>query len=102
MARATIDNADRALLPGQYVRLRLFVTEQPDALMAPQAAVGSSQMGAYLFVVGEDNKAEQRLVSLGRTDGDLVAVIKGVSEGDRIITGNLQKISPGAPVQPLP
>ena len=102
VARATIDNADRALLPGQYVRLRLFVTEQPDALMAPQAAVGSSQMGAYLFVVGEGDKAERRLVSLGRADGDLVAVSKGVSEGDRIITGNLQKISPGAPVQPIP
>jgi hypothetical protein len=44
--------------------------------------------------------AEQRLVSLGPTDGDLVAV-KGVAAGDQIISGNLQKIGPGAPVQPL-
>jgi multidrug efflux system membrane fusion protein len=43
-----------------------------------------------------------RTVTLGSTDGDRVAVLKGVSEGDRIITGNLQKIGPGAPVQPLP
>ena len=49
-----------------------------------------------------DNKAEQRLVTLGPTDGDLVAVTNGVSEGDQIITGNLQKIGPGASVQPMP
>ncbi len=50
----------------------------------------------------KDNKVEQRLVSLGPTDGDLVAVVNGVAEGDQVITGNLQKIGPGALVQPLP
>ena len=44
--------------------------------MVPQTALGSSQLGKYVYVVGEGNKAEQRLVSLGPTDGDLVAVRK--------------------------
>ena len=101
-ARATIANADFTLLPGQYVRVRLHLKDEPDALLVPQAALGSSQLGKYVYVVGEGNKAEQRLVTLGPTDGDLVAVTKGVNEGDQIITGNLQKIGPGAPVQPLP
>ena len=70
--------------------------------MVPQTALGSSQLGKYVYVVGEGNKVEQRLVSLGPTDGDLVVVLKGVSEGDQVISGNLQKIGPGAPVQPLP
>lgn len=100
-ARATIANADKTLLPGQYVRVSLLLREQPDTLMVPQTALGSSQLGKYVFVVGEGNKAEQRLVSLGPTDGDLVAVLKGVSESDRVIDGNLQKIGPGASVQPL-
>jgi len=102
VARATIKNQDLSLLPGQYVRIRLAVSNQPDALMVPQAALGSSQLGKYLYVVGEGNKVDMRLVSLGPTDGDQVAILKGVSENDQVISGNLQKIGPGMPVQPLP
>jgi multidrug efflux system membrane fusion protein len=68
--------------------------------MVPQTALGSSQLGKYVYVVGEGNKADQRLVSLGPSDGNLIAVLKGVSEGERVINGNLQKIGPGALVQP--
>ena len=101
-ARATIANPDSSLLPGEYVHVRLRVKETPDALMVPQIALGSSQLGKYVYVVGADNKAALRLVTLGPADGDLVNVIGGVVEGDKIITGNLQKIGPGSPVQPLP
>jgi multidrug efflux system membrane fusion protein len=100
VARATIDNGDLSLLPGQYVRIRLAIRTEPDALMVPQTALGSNQLGKYVYVVGEGNKADQRLVSLGPSDGSLVAVLKGVSEGERVINGNLQKIAPGALVQP--
>jgi membrane fusion protein, multidrug efflux system len=101
VARATIGNADLSLLPGQYVRIRLAIGMEPDALMVPQTALGSSQLGKYVYVVGEGNKVDQRLVSLGPTDGALVAVMQGVSEGEHVINGNLQKIGPGALVQPL-
>lgn len=101
-ARATIANTDKSLLPGQYVRIRLAVSEQPNALLVPRVALGSSQLGKYVYVVGKGNKAEMRLVSLGPVDGDLVSIEKGVSADDRIIAGNLQKIGPGSPVQPLP
>lgn len=101
VARATIENPDFSLLPGQYVRIKLKIGEEADALMVPQTALGSSQLGKYLYIVGKDNKAEQRLVTTGPTDGELVAVA-GVKESDIVITGNLQKIGPGVPVQPLP
>lgn len=101
VARATIGNADLSLLPGQYVRIRLVIGTEPDALMVPQTALGSSQLGKYVYVVGEGNKVDQRLVSLGPTDGALVAVMKGVSEGEHVINGNLQKIGPGALVRPV-
>jgi multidrug efflux system membrane fusion protein len=101
VARATIDNGDLSLLPGQYVRIRLAIGTEPDALMVPQTALGSSQLGKYVYVVGEGNKADQRLVSLGPTDGGLVAIVKGVSEGEHVINGNLQKIGPGALVKPM-
>jgi multidrug efflux system membrane fusion protein len=101
-ARATIGNAKFRLLPGQYVRVRLHIKQQPDALMVPQTALGSSQLGKYVYVVGKGNTVDQRIVSLGPTNGDLVAISSGVSEGDKVITGNLQKIGPGMPVSPLP
>lgn len=101
-ARATIANADFTLLPGQYVRITVHVGEEADALMVPQTAIGSSQFGKYVYVVGEGNKADQKLVTLGTTDRDLVAIAKGIGADDRVITGNLQKIGPGAPVAPLP
>ncbi|MCA0029866.1 efflux RND transporter periplasmic adaptor subunit [Mesorhizobium sp. B263B2A] len=101
-ARATIGNAKFTLMPGQYVRVRLHIKQQPDALMVPQTALGSSQLGKYLYVVGKGNTVDQRLVSLGPTSGDLVAILSGVSEGDQVITGNLQKIGPGMPISPLP
>ncbi len=100
-ARATIANADLSLLPGQYVRARVHLGEQPDALMVPQTAIGSSQLGKYVYVIGPDNTVEQRLVTLGSVDGALVALKSGVVEGDRVIIGNLQKIGPGMPVQAL-
>jgi multidrug efflux system membrane fusion protein len=101
-ARVTIANPDFALLPGQYVRVRLHIRDEPDAVMAPQTALGSNQMGKFVYVVSADDKAELRLLTLGPMDGDLVSVVKGLREGEHIIVGNLQKIGPGSPVKPLP
>ncbi len=100
-ARATIANADLSLLPGQYVRIRVHLREQPDALLVPQVAVGSSQLGKYVFVVGADDKVEQRTVALGPSEGALVVVSGGVAENERVITGNVQKIGPGMPVKAM-
>ena len=101
-ARATIANSDFTLLPGQYVKARLHVGDQVDALLVPQTALGSSQLGKYVYVVGAENKVEQRLVTLGPPDGTLITVVKGLAEGDQVIVGNLQKIGPGMPIQPVP
>jgi membrane fusion protein, multidrug efflux system len=101
-ARATIPNPDLTLLPGQYIRARMNIGDLPDALLVPQAAVGSNQLGKFVYVVGARNTAEQHMVKLGPTYGELVVVSDGVKEGESIITGNLQKLGPGAAVQPKP
>ncbi|KQT47396.1 hemolysin D [Aureimonas sp. Leaf454] len=100
-ARATIRNKTFLLLPGQYVRASLKIRDEPGVLMVPSVAVGSGQLGKYVYVIGKDNKVEQKAVTLGQSEGDLV-VAEGIAEGDRIITGNLQKIGAGMPVQPMP
>ena len=116
-ARATIGNAKFSLLPGQYVRVRLHIKQQPDALMVPQVALGSSQLGKYVYVVGKGNTVDQRIVSLGATSGDLVAVLErrcrrrpgdnGQSAEDRTRNADLA-IAPGetgqliTPISPGP
>jgi multidrug efflux system membrane fusion protein len=101
-ARATIPDPQRMLLPGQYIRVQLHVADLPDALLIPQSAVLSSQMGKFVYVVGQGNRVEPRPLTLGPTEDTMVVVVKGLAQGDTIIVGNLQKIGPGMPVQPLP
>src|ERR1700722_7036271 len=101
-ARATISNPDHTLLPGEFVHVRVHIADQPNALLVPQVALGSSQLGRFVYIVGKDGKAEQHIVSPGASYGSLVVIDKGVAEGDRIIVGNLQKISAGVPVLPKP
>jgi multidrug efflux system membrane fusion protein len=101
-ARATLENADKALLPGQYIKVRLHLTDEPDALLVPQIALGSSQMGRFVYIIGDKGSVEQRFIETGALMGDKVVVNKGLKPGDKVITGNLQKIGPGMPVQALP
>jgi multidrug efflux system membrane fusion protein len=101
-ARVTLDNPRHTVLPGQYVRVRLHIGELNEALLVPQAAIGSNQIGKFVYVVGADNRADQRYVSLGPTDGDLVVATKGVEEADLVIVGNLQRVGAGTLVQARP
>jgi multidrug efflux system membrane fusion protein len=98
--RATIANPDHALLPGEYVTATLHLGDLQGAVLVPQSAVGATQIGRTLMIVGEGNKVEQRIVKLGDNDGDMIVVTGGLKPGERVITGQLQKIKPGAVVQP--
>jgi multidrug efflux system membrane fusion protein len=100
LVRATIANPDHALLPGQYVTARLHLGDRDGTLLVPQAAVGASQIGRTVMVVGEGSKAEQRAVKLGDAYDDMVVVTDGLKAGDQVITGQLQKLRPGSPVKP--
>jgi membrane fusion protein, multidrug efflux system len=101
LLRATIANPDHALLPGEYVTAKLHLGDLQDAVLVPQSALGSTQIGRTLMIVGEGNKVEQRIVKLGdSSDGDMIVVTDGLKPGERVITGQLQKIRPGAVVQP--
>ena len=99
LVRATIANPDHALLPGQYVTARLHLGDQEGALLVPQDAVGASQVGRTIMIVGGDGKAEQRIVKLGDSYDDMIVVTDGLKAGDQVITGQLQKLRPGAAVQ---
>ncbi len=101
LVRATIANPDHTLLPGQFVTARLHLGDRVNALSVPQSAVGSTQIGRTLFIADADNKVEQRSVELGDSVGTMVVVLKGLKPGDRVITGQLQKLASGVSVQPF-
>jgi RND family efflux transporter MFP subunit len=99
--RGILTNADRALLPGMFVRMRIPMTPQKSlALLVPDIALGSDQGGRYLLVVDKDDIVQQRPVRTGSAVGDLRVITSGLAAEDRVVVSGLQKASPGAKVVP--
>jgi membrane fusion protein (multidrug efflux system) len=100
--RAIVPNPDNTLLPGMYVKAVLDEGVRAEALLAPQPGITRDPRGnATALVVGKDSKVEQRQVTVSRTIGDQWLVEDGLKAGDRVIVEGLQKVRPGAPVQPV-
>jgi membrane fusion protein (multidrug efflux system) len=92
----------RELTDGEFVTVLLEGVQPVAVLAIPRAAVLSDQQGDYVFVVGPDNKAEQRRIQLGQSTPTMAAVISGLSPGDKVIVEGLQRVRPGQPVSPGP
>lgn len=99
-ARAELANSDRVILPGMFVRVRVPTETIDNALLVPDAALGSDQSGRYLLVVGKDNVVEQRSVEIGQREGTLRVITKGIKPDDRVIVAGLQRAVPGQKVEP--
>jgi membrane fusion protein (multidrug efflux system) len=93
---------DGALVPGQYVPVRLILGEQPDALLIPQAALMQSQAGDQVLVVGQGDKVESRPVEVGPAYQGQWVIRSGLEKGERVIVEGLQKATPGSTVAPRP
>jgi RND family efflux transporter MFP subunit len=98
--RALLPNTDRPLLPGYFVRVRVPVQQQPDALLVPEAALGSDQGGRYLLVVNGENVVEQRKVGVGQTVGTLRVIDSGLKADDRVVVTGVIRAIPGEKVDP--
>jgi RND family efflux transporter MFP subunit len=98
--RGVLPNADRVLLPGLFVRVRVPIDQQPNALLVPDVALGSDQAGRYVLVVNSDNIVEQRKVQTGPPDGDLRVIESGLKPDDRVVTSGLLRAIPGQKVDP--
>ncbi len=93
---------DRELADGEFVTVLLQGAQPIRTLAIPQAAVLSDQEGNYVYVVGSDNKATQRRVTLGQSAGALATVNTGLRQGEVIISDGLQRVRPGQVVNPAP
>jgi multidrug efflux system membrane fusion protein len=93
-ARAKIDNADGALLPGMFVSVRLAEAVEREVVLVPDRAVGFDQSKKFVYVVGADNKVVYREVELGRQVQAQRIALKGIEPGDRVIVDGVQRVRP--------
>ena len=96
--RAVTPNADRALWPSQFVRVRLILDVLKDATLVPGSAVQIGQNGPYVFVVKPDSTLDLRQVKPGQAHGDLTVISEGVRAGETVVTSGQLQLSPGAKV----
>lgn len=98
--RATFDNADHRLLPGQFVRARVTVGKRDGVFLVPQSAVMTTDEGKLVFVVNEKNEVTPRPVKAGDWLGSDWIILDGLNAGDKVIIDNIIKLRPGMPVKP--
>ncbi len=99
-SRALLDNHERQFTPGLFARIRLLGSAQHDAVLVNDSAIGTDQTVRYVLVVDKDNKVEYRPVQLGPVIDGLRVVQSGLSPGETIVVNGLQRVRPGAQVQP--
>lgn len=104
--RAEIENADRLLVPGMYVTVDTKIGQPQKLITLPQTAIMYNPYGNIVYVVDEKKSGDgapqlsvhQTFVTLGATRGDQVSVLKGVEEGQTIVTSGQMKLRNGIPI----
>jgi multidrug efflux system membrane fusion protein len=99
--KATFQNADNALWPGQFVDVLLTLTSET-AVVVPTQAVQSGQQGPFVFVVQPDLKVAARPVKPGRRLAREIIIEQGLAAGDRVVTDGQLRLVPGARVDVKP
>jgi membrane fusion protein, multidrug efflux system len=104
--RATFENDDHTLLPGQFVRARITTGTREGVFLVPQTSVLTGDQGKFVYVADKDKEgktvASVRPIQEGGWQGTNWVILSGLKTGDQVITDNLIKVRPGAPVDPHP
>jgi len=97
--RALFPNPDQVLLPGQFVRGRIYAGVAPNGVRIPQRAVQLSDKQASVAVINPDGTVSSREVELGDLEGSDWVINSGLSPGDKVIVDGWQKVQPGQKVR---
>lgn len=93
----------RELVSGQFVTVLLEAVKPVSLVTVPRAAVLSDQRGNFVYVVGADQRAQRRAVTLDQSSTPETAVIaEGLKEGERVVLEGLQRIQPNMEVSAGP
>lgn len=96
--RAEFPNPRKNLRPGMFARVRIDLGTRKDCTEVPERAIVELQGKTFLWVVGQDGKANQRPVKVGEQNGSNFIITEGIKPGERVIVEGLQKAREGAPV----
>lgn len=100
--RATFANPQRLLLPGQYVTVQIRRDQPEQRPVVPVASVQQDQQGSYVLVLDDQNRVQRRPVETGAQVDQSLVVEKGLTAGETVVVGGVQKVRPGMVVQPTP
>ena len=98
--RATFDNSDHKLLPGQFVRARVTTGQKDGVFVVPQTAVLTNDQGKFVYVANTKNEATVTPIQVGKWIAKDWVVLSGLNAGDRVIVDNVIKLRPGAAIAP--
>jgi multidrug efflux system membrane fusion protein len=98
--RAVLPNANGVFTPGMFGRVRVPGSAPYEALLLPDAAIGSEQVRKFVLVVDNENIARTKYVTLGQLVGELRVIKEGVTADDRVIVNGLMRARPGQKVTP--
>ena len=98
--KAVFSNTDNRLFPNQFVNARLQLDVKHGATVVPTVAIQRSPRGPFVYVVKPDQTVEARLVTLGVTDGDDVAIEAGLAVGEQVVVDGAERLRNGSPVMP--
>lgn len=96
--RAAFANPDGVFTPGMFARVRVPASPPYEALLVPDVAIGSEQVRKFVLVVGPDNKAQMKYVTLGQLVDNLRVIKEGLAPADRVIINGMARVRPGQPV----
>ncbi len=97
--RAMFDNPDEALFPNQFVNVKLLVDTVKDATVVPVAAIQRGQPGTFVYLVKADDTAHVQVIETGVTDGEKVAITKGLHVGDQVVIDGVDRLRDGAKIR---
>jgi membrane fusion protein, multidrug efflux system len=102
LLKATFNNVELRLWPGQFVNVTLTLSLDPRAIVVPDVAVQRGQDGAYVYVVRSDSTVEMRQVTVARSRAGESVIDSGLAAGDRVVVDGQLRLAPGLKVDPQP
>ncbi|WP_240931963.1 efflux RND transporter periplasmic adaptor subunit [Parasedimentitalea denitrificans] len=99
--RAEFENANRWIIDGSYLTVGLQAQKAVDRIVISQAAIQRDQQGAFVLVVDDQQLVQQRYIETGDVVGTGIIVLDGLKDGETVVVEGLQRIRPGATVDPV-
>jgi membrane fusion protein, multidrug efflux system len=96
--KATFANPQRVLWPNQFVKARLLLSVRKGALVIPATAVQRGPDGTFVYVVGPDETVQNRKIDVDLTQGDIIAIARGLQAGEIVVTDGAASLRPGAKI----